>query len=46
MGGFGYGGGMGMGIGLAHEFGGGGKRAKRTLFDEAQIWQVVHLASK
>lgn len=46
MGGFGYGGGMGMGIGLAHEFGGGGRRAKKTLFDEAQIWQVVHLAQK
>ena len=46
MGGFGYGGGMGMGIGLSHEFGGGGRRAKRSLFDEAQIWQVVHLANK
>jgi len=44
MGGFGSG--VGLGVGLGREFGGGGKRANRTLFDEAQIWQVVRLASK
>ena len=44
MGGFGSGVGLGMGIG--REFGAGGRRANRTLFDEAQIWQVVRLAQK
>jgi hypothetical protein len=43
MGGFG-GGGMGMGIGLGHTFGAGGRKPNKTLFDEAQIWQVVKLA--
>jgi hypothetical protein len=42
MGGFGSG--VGLGLGVGHEFGAGGKRASRTLFDEAQIWQVVKLA--
>jgi hypothetical protein len=42
----GFGSGVGMGIGLGHEFGAGGRRANKTLFDEAQIWQVVQLARK
>jgi len=40
-----FGSGAGMGIGLGHEFGiGGGRKPNKTLFDEAQIWQVVQLA--
>jgi hypothetical protein len=44
----GFGSGVGMGLGVGHEFGvgGGGRRAGKTLFDEAQIWQVVQLARK
>jgi hypothetical protein len=46
MGGFGSG--VGLGIGLGREFGAGNGRSKpnKTLFDEAQIWQVVQLARK
>ncbi|HET6255747.1 MAG TPA: hypothetical protein VFE32_16850 [Puia sp.] len=45
MGGFGSG--VGLGIGIGREFGAGGSRKPgRTLFDEAQIWQVVQLARK
>ena len=46
MGGFGSG--VGLGLGVGHEFGvgGGGRRPNKTLFDEAQIWQVVQLARK
>ncbi len=43
----GWGSGMGMGMGLAHQFGaGGGRRVNRTLFDDAQIWEVTQLARK
>jgi hypothetical protein len=43
-----FGSGMGLGIGLGHTFGGGGRgrKAGRTLYDEAQIWQVVQLAHR
>jgi hypothetical protein len=45
MGGFGSG--VGLGLGVGHEFGiGGGRRPGKTLFDEAQIWQVVRLAGR
>jgi hypothetical protein len=44
MGGFGSG--VGLGIGLGREMGAGGRRPNKTLFDEAQIWQVVQLARK
>jgi hypothetical protein len=42
----GFGSGVGMGMGVSHEFGAGGKRAGKTLFDEAQIWRVVKLAQR
>jgi len=43
----GFGSGVGMGMGVSHEFGGvGGRRPGKTLFDEAQIWQVLRLAQK
>lgn len=42
----GFGSGVGMGMSIGHEFGAGGRRPNRTLFDEAQIWQVVRLAQK
>ena len=44
MGGFGSG--MGMGIGIGGMRGGGMRRNNRSLFDEAQIWEVVQLARK
>jgi hypothetical protein len=44
MGGFGPG--MGMGIGIGGMRGGGARRNNRSLFDEAQIWEVVQLARK
>lgn len=44
----GFGSGVGLGLGVGHEFGigGGGRRPGKTLFDEAQIWQVVKLAGR
>ncbi len=42
----GFGSGVGLGMGVGREFGVGGRKANRTLFDEAQIWQVVQLARK
>ena len=45
MGGFGSG--IGLGIGLGREWVPAAmRRNNRTLFDEAQIWQVVQLARK
>jgi Tfp pilus assembly protein PilZ len=43
----GFGSGVGLGLGVGHEFGiGGGRKPGKTLFDEAQIWQVVKLAGR
>lgn len=42
----GWGSGMGMGIGLGHEFGTGGRRVNRNLFEDDQIWEVTQLARK